>query len=149
MRKLIFILAIPAIFLTSCEGFIRISGYAYDEATKKPIENAEVILILNKRDTIESNRLEYDTIPYEDRKALRKQGIRDDYAFHDTRGLSKFIPCLTDTIGKFQIGNMLVGCVPRCPTTKVLLKKNGYKPIVVEVGSIVRDSLQVFMEADH
>ena len=149
MKILTLILITSMTFFTACEGFIRIEGNVYDKITNEPIDNVQAILILRNKDTIKSNQLEYDTVLFEERKALRKQGIPDDYYFHDPIGLSKFRPCLTDTTGKFQVGNMLVGCVPRCPTTKVLLIKDGYKPVTIEVGSIVKDSIQVFMEKNE
>ena len=146
MKTTIFIFLVIICSLTSCEGFVRIQGHVFDSNTKDPLDNVEVLLILRGKDTVRSNRLEYDTVPYEERMSLREQGVKDDYNYHDPRGLSRFKPSQTDSIGQFQIGNMLVGCVPRCPTCKVVFLKDGYKPLTIETKGIVEDSVKVYLE---
>lgn len=121
-------------------------GNIYDITTKQPIENVQVLLILKGKDTVRKNQLEYDTIPYKERIFLRKQGIKDDYKMYDPIGFSKLKPSQTNTVRHFNIGNILVGCVPKCPTCQLVFIKDGYKPLRIKINSIVKDSIIVTFE---
>jgi hypothetical protein len=121
-------------------------GNIYDGATKQPIQDVQVLLVLKSKDTIRKNQLEYDSISYNERIALRRQGIKDDYKIHDAKGFSKLKPSQTDTAGHFNIGNILVGCVPKCPTCELIFIKDGYKSFTLKVNSIVQDSIIVSLE---
>ena len=141
-----FIISIILLGLTSCEGFIHMQGRVFDESTKRPLDQVQVLLILRGKDTILSNKLEYDTITYNERIALRKKGISDNYEMHDPVGFSKRIPSQTDSMGYFSVGNMLVGCVPRCPKCELVFTKTGYNPVRLKLNSIVADSLIVILK---
>jgi dienelactone hydrolase len=133
--------------LSSCEGFVHMQGYVYDSATKQPVKNSQVLLIMHRKDTLRVIYYEYDTVSYSKRKELRKAGVKDDYDYTATGGLSKKpAPALTDTNGKFTIGTILVPCVPKCPSCKLVVIKDGYKQREVPLSSIVNDSLFVSLE---
>ena len=133
--------------LTSCEGFIHMQGQVFDSATKQPIENSQILLILRRKDTLRDIHYEYDTVSYQKRMALRKAGIKDDYGHYAVGGLSKKpTPAISDMKGKFTVGTILVPCVPKCPTCKLVFIKNGYKPTILKLDSNVSDSMIVTLE---
>jgi hypothetical protein len=121
-------------------------GRVIDNSTKKAIENVKVLLVLKGKDTLVSNKLQYDTIEYKDRLALRKKGVKDDYRMYDAQGFSKLVPSQTHTNGYFKVGTILVCCVPKCPTCQLLFIKDGYEPISVKLNSIVNDSMTVILK---
>lgn len=127
--------------LFSCEGYIHIQGTVVDSKTDRPIDN--VIVKLNDRTAC---RLKYDTLSLAERKRLRKQGIKDDYRYHDAEGLSVLGPSASNENGFFLVGNILVPCVPRCPTSRLTFEKEGYKSVTVISKSLVADSLIVQLE---
>jgi hypothetical protein len=133
--------------LTSCEGFIHMQGYVFDNETKQPIENSQIILVLKGKDTLRNIQYEYDTVSYNKRIALRKAGVKDDYNLYAVGGLSKKpTVAMTDMNGKFTVGTILVPCVPKCPTCRLVIIKDGYKQTIVKLSSIVNDSLLVSLE---
>ncbi|MFC4231577.1 hypothetical protein ACFOW1_06735 [Parasediminibacterium paludis] len=146
MRPTLLIFTTIILTLTSCEGFIHMQGRVIDNSTKQAIENVKVLLILRGKDTLANNKLHHDTVEYNDRLAIRKKGIKDDYKMYDTKGFSKLGPSITDTTGYFSIGNILVGCVPKCPTCQLLFIKDGYESLSVKLNSIVHDSMTVSLK---
>jgi hypothetical protein len=141
----IFLLVI--VTFTSCEGFIHMQGYVFDNETKQPIENSQIILVLRGKDTLKNIQYEYDTVSYNKRIALRKAGVKDDYNLYAVGGLSKMpTVAMTDMNGKFAIGTILVPCVPKCPTCRLVIIKEGYKQTIVKLSSIVNDSVIVSLE---
>lgn len=132
--------------LTSCEGYIHIQGRVMDNSTKQPVENVKVLLILKGKDTLINNKLHYDTVGYNERLAFRKQGVKDDYKMYDTKGFSKLGSSQTDTTGYFSVGNILVGCVPKCPTCQLLFVKHGYESLSVKLNSSIYDSMTVSLK---
>jgi hypothetical protein len=121
-------------------------GHVMDIITKKPIENVRVLLVLKGKDTLVNNKLHYDTIEHKDSIAFRKTGVKDDYKLNYTKGFSRYEPSRTDTTGYFSIGNILVGCVPKCPTCQLLFLKDGYEPVSVKLNSIVQDSMTIGLQ---
>jgi hypothetical protein len=147
MRVTFLIYVVIILILTSCEGFIHMQGHVLDNHTKEPIENVQILLVLRGRDTLRKIQLEYDTMPYNKRIALRKQGLKDDYDFYSPTGLSKEpTPCLTDGIGYFSVGTIFTYCVPACPTCQLVFIKDGYKQLSVKLKSIVDDSVNISLE---
>jgi hypothetical protein len=146
MKILSAICGVFILTLSSCEGFIQIQGHTFDSNTKQPIENVQVVLLLKGKDTMRRIQLEYDTISYSQRKVLRKNGIKDDYWEHDRYGLSRYALCNTDTTGRFKIGDILVGCVPKCLDCQVIFIKDGYKTMSIKKISYQLDSLRVYLE---
>ena len=147
MRTAFIIYAGLILTLTSCEGFVHMQGYVFDKETKKPIQNAQALLILQNRDTLRDIYFEYDTISYNKRIALRKSGVKDDYDFYSAGGLSKK-PTLsvTNTNGYFSVGTILVPCVPKCPTCQLIFFKDGYKQLTLKLSSIVNDNINISLE---
>ena len=89
MKKIIKTISIYTLIIflfTSCEGIVGDDGYIFSTETKKPIENAMVILFLNDKPS--------------------------DTSYTDKNGFFK----ATD----------FVGCVPNCPTAKILISKKNY-----------------------
>jgi hypothetical protein len=135
------------IFLfSSCEGFIHIEGKTFDSTSRQPINNVQVFLIVKGKDTIRKNQTEFDSLSFDQRKTLRKQGMKDDYKWHVPGGLSKYRLSLSDTSGYFTVGSILVPCMPKCPKCKLIFIKRGYRPVTVETSSIKQDSINVFLE---
>lgn len=146
MRALFMFILLLVLTLTSCEAVIHMQGYVYDNEIKKPIENAKVLLVLKRKDTLQNTYFEYDTVSYNQRMALRKTGIKDDYKLYNVGGLSKKpSPSLTDTNGYFSVGSILVPCVPKCPDCQLVFLKDGYKPLVIKPSTIVSDSMNVVL----
>jgi hypothetical protein len=139
MRHLIIGLILGTLF--SCEGIIHIQGTIVDSKTNQPLDN--VTVKLNDRTDCQ---LKYDSLSREERQKLRKQGIKDDYWYHDAEGLSKLGPSTSDAKGLFWVGNILVQCIPKCPTSKLTFEKEGYKPTTIVYKSLVADSLIVRLE---
>lgn len=148
LMKAIIIFFLFAMFvLTSCEGFIHMQGYVYDNETKQPIENSQILLVLRGKDTLKNIQFEYDTVSYSRRMELRKAGVKDEYKNYNVGGLSKKpTVALTDMNGKFTIGSILVPCVPKCPTCRLVFIKDGYKQTIVKLNSMVSDSIIVTLE---
>jgi hypothetical protein len=147
--KIVSINIMLLILLASCEGVIRMQGYVYDHQTKLPVENARVLLVINRKDTVRNVYYEYDTIDYKDRVKLRKNGFKDDYTYLNVSGYSKKpAPSLTNRMGYFSVGSMLVGCVPKCPGCQLIIIKEGYKPCVFKRNTIVNDSIKIMLERD-
>jgi hypothetical protein len=136
MRRLIVGLILGALF--SCEGIIHIQGTIVDAKTNQPLDN--VTVKLNGRADCQ---LKYDTLTREERQKLRKQGIKDDYRYHDAEGLSVLVPSISNDKGFFWVGNILVSCIPKCPTSKLTFEKDGYKSTTIVSESLVADSLVV------
>ena len=133
--------------LFSCEGFMHMHGQVIDIETKKPIENAQILLVLKGRDTLRNIKYDYDTLSRKERISLRKKGVKDDYSIPALDGFSrKPTICKTDTNGLFSVGTILVPCVPKCPTCKLIFIKDGYKQFSLKLYSIVNDSINVSLE---
>ncbi|HEX6429851.1 MAG TPA: hypothetical protein VF008_19290 [Niastella sp.] len=147
MKTTVSFFLLITVTLTSCEGFIHMQGHVYDSATKQPIDNSQILLILKRKDTVRDIYYEYDTVSYQKRMALRKAGIKDDYGNYAVGGLSKkATAAITDMNGKFTVGTILVPCVPKCPSCQLVFIKNGYKRTIVKLDSIVSDSMIVTLE---
>jgi hypothetical protein len=127
--------------LFSCEGIIHLQGTVVDAKTNQPLNNVSVKL----NDRVNS-QLKYDSLNAEERKSLRKQGVKDNYRYHDAQGLSVPGPSASDEKGFFWVGNFLVPCVPKCPTSKLTFEKEGYKTVTVISKCLVADSLVVRLE---
>lgn len=65
---------------------------------------------------------------------------------YDTKGFSKLGSSQTDTTGYFSVGNILVGCVPKCPTCQLLFVKDGYESLSVKLNSSIYDSMTVSLK---
>src|SRR5689334_1951734 len=121
--------------LCSCEGFIHLQGTVIDSRTNLPLDNVTVKL----NDRIDC-QLKYDALSKEERQKLRKQGVKDNYRYHDAEGLSVLGPSTSNDRGLFLVGNILVPCVPKCPSSKLTFEKAGYKSVTVISKSLVADS---------
>lgn len=127
--------------LVSCEGFIHLQGTIVDSKTNHPLDKVTVRL----NDRIDC-KLIYDTLSSEERQRLRKRGIKDNYKYHDAGGLSILGPSTSDEKGFFSVGNILVSCMPKCPTSKLTFEKEGYRSMTIMSESLVSDSLLVRLE---
>ncbi len=146
MRTAFTIFTVILLTFTSCEGIIHMQGCVFDDATKKPIENAQILLVLSGKDTLKDIQFEYDTISYNKRIALRKAGIKDDYKGYNVGGLSKKpTHSVTNINGYFTVGSILVSCMPKCPTCQLIFIKDGYKQLSLKC-SMGNDSIKVLLE---
>ncbi len=139
MKYLIIGVILAALF--SCEGIIHLQGTIVDSKTNQPLDN--VTVKLNDR---KDCQLKYDTLSREERQILRKQGIKDNFRQHDSGQLSVFGPSTSNEKGFFWVGNILVSCTPKCPTSKLTFEKEGYNPLTIILKSLVADSLIVRLE---
>jgi len=147
MKQAIPIFLLISLTLTSCEGVIHFQGYVLDSLTKRPLENIQILLVLRGQDTLKEIQFEYDTLSYNQRIALRKAGVKDEYKSYNVGGLShKPTEAKTDLNGKFAIGSILVPCVPKCPTCKIVFRKKGYKQTTIKLRSLRNDSIVVNLE---
>jgi len=117
-------LAAIAILLTSCEGGVSTEGYVYDKQTKQPLENVQVVLILDDKDTVKKDR------------PINMSDV-------DITDSSKYKPSYTDRSGHFQVSSMLLGCVPKCPDASYLFVKEGYKPLLIKRGFDLKDTVKL------
>jgi hypothetical protein len=140
---------IPFIFIilfSSCETLIYTKGKTFDSISRQPINYAQVILILKGKDTIRKIHIEQDSLTIDQRKASRKQGIKDNYKWHEDGRFSKYSLSLSDTSGYFTVGLIVIPCAFKCPKCELLFVKSGYKQVTLEINSIKHDSVQVFLE---
>jgi hypothetical protein len=127
--------------LFSCEGIIHLQGTIVDARTNRPLDNVTV-----KLNDKANCQLKYDTLNREERKTLRRKGVKDNYRHYDAEGLSVPGPCTSDDNGFFWVGNFLVPCVPKCPTSKLTFEKEGYKTVTIISKALVADSLIIRLE---
>ena len=142
MTKFCKLILVLAIFLASCERVIDMRGYVYDSATKLPIDSVKICMILGRADTVKFYT-EHDSVSYDCRIELGKQGVKDDFRGHDAIGYVKDVTSYsyTNNTGYFSIGSGIIGCVPGCPEGHILLVKPGYKPLFVPIDSVKADSV--------
>ena len=140
---------IPFIFIllfSSCETLIYTKGRTFDVTSRQPINNAQVTLILKGNDTIRKIHVEQDSLTIDQRKALRKQGIKDDFKWRENGRFSKYSLSLSDTLGYFAVGMIVVPCAFKCPKCELLFVKSGYKSLTIETSAITHDSVNVYLE---
>ena len=132
------------LFLTSCESFIKYNGYVYDKENN-PVTGANVFLIIQK-DTIIKSGFEPDSISTEKRLSYRKSEIKDSLIWNVLEGtLIKPKRLFTDENGYFNTRTIWVGCVPKCPKTKLLIQKDNYHDTIIEMNNLLNDTLNIFL----
>ena len=101
--------------LLSCEGALDLDGHVYDNATKRGIDSVQIILVLDKNDTIWKCS---PPISADKQKQLEFDGKKYQLAF-------------TDTGGYFSISSGLIGMGPGELKAKVIFSKKGYAPVII------------------
>jgi hypothetical protein len=137
--KIIFCLVLMAFALNSCEAYLHYRGNVYNNKNE-PVENAKISLIIGRIDTIQKMGEKFDTISIEQRKALRKKGVKDNFRYtYD--GISEPVILYTDKNGYFKTKTIFFGCGFKCPDFKLLVEKDNLKKIFPVKDFIKKDSL--------
>ena len=144
MIKKIMILFI-AVLISSCERLIYIEGNIYDASTRESIENAQAVLVVNHKDTLQKIHFEFDTLSYSERKKLRKAGAKDSYKDNNGEGLSIVTNALSDKNGNFTIGLLVFPAIYKS-NIQLVINRNGYYIFSKNIDSLKHDSLKVFLE---
>lgn len=132
---------------SACEEIIKIQGNVYDSDTKEPVENVRVVLVVNKKDTLRNIHFEFDTLSYAERKALRKQGVKDSYKDYTGEGLSINSNAFTDKNGNYAIGQLVLPAVFKT-SHQLVFMKTGYYSFTSNIDSITHDSLKVYLKRE-
>ncbi|MFV0196197.1 hypothetical protein OBJ93_12060 [Empedobacter falsenii] len=132
--KFIYFQLFICLFLTSCHGFLNVTGHVVD-SENNPIENAEIYLIFKKNDTIKYLGNKVDT-KNSDSLITKNDFLGQKYI----SGLLK-----TNNEGFFNSKQIYVGCVPKCPKIKLLVK-DGNDYVFTEIKNLRNDSLKIQIE---
>lgn len=146
MRVTFIILFFISVALFSCETFIHVQGNVFDKQTNSPIDDVRALVIFRNKDTLKDVHFDYDTVPYNKRKFVRKQGVKDNYKsipLDSSDRYAKLVPALTDSVGYFKIGTLIV---PGFTNYKVVFLKDGYSPFVINSNSKINDTLKIFLD---
>jgi hypothetical protein len=109
--------------LNSCDYFNNIDGLVLDDKSNEPIDSA-VVYIKFKDKVLDSFSYIQDSLTKNQRKALiEKYGNAAKWKETGFDKMIRFIPTLTDSIGRFDIG-FVAGAFPRY---RLYLEKTGYE----------------------
>ncbi|WP_415326374.1 hypothetical protein [Chryseobacterium sp. MMS23-Vi53] len=143
--KTIFCLLLITFALSSCESLLHYTGNVYNDKNE-PIENAKISLIIGKRDTVQKMGEIMDSVSLAQRKALRKKGIKDNFKYSMSGGLSESKILFTDKNGHFETRTLWMGCgFSNCPKVKILVEKDHIIkafPIEELKKEVIKDSLR-------
>ena len=138
MRQMIFLTAV--FLLTSCDCFISSRGKVVDQQTKKPLRDVNVYMIIKKA-TLQNLAYNWDSLTIKERDSVNhnnpelKTKWKNEgwhYPISDVRKYVKNIPCITDSIGNYDL--YFFGSY--CPKYSIKFTKTGYKDLIIP-----RDSL--------
>jgi hypothetical protein len=137
MRKRLFHFVVALSILgmfSSCEAFIHAQGAILDRGTLQPVPGVMVQLLWRHNwDTMSNSGIIADTLNWDERKKVRKQGAKDNYKSFDfgSSRWSQRVPLVTDMSGKFSTGTYWVSAALGVPKVSVLFTKEGYKTLLV------------------
>lgn len=138
--KKTFYLLLLAFALSSCESLLHYSGNVYN-LQNEPVQDAKISLIIGRIDTVQKMGEVLDTISVEQRKELRKKGIKDHLTFNIHRQMSEPIALYTDKNGYFKTRTIWFGCIFKCPDYKILVQKGDVIKVFPLKSEIKKDSL--------
>ena len=145
--KTFFYLLLITFALSSCESLLQYTGNVYNDKNE-PIENAKISLIIGKRDTVQKMGEIMDTVSIAQRKTLRKKGIKDNFRYSMSRGLSEPKILFTDKNGYFETRTLWMGCgFSNCPKVKILVEKDHIVkafPVEELKEEVIKDSLRPY-----
>lgn len=131
--------------LSSCESLLHYSGNVYN-LQNEPVQDAKISLIIGRTDTVQKMGEIMDTVSLVQRKKLRKKGIKDNFKYSMSGGLSEPKILFTDKNGYFETRTLWMGCgFSDCPKVKILVEKDHIIkafPIEELKVEVIKDSLR-------
>lgn len=103
--------------LNSCESSISFDGNVYDKTNYEPVQDVSILLVL-KGDTIKNNY------------------------FNN----GEYQPATSDSLGYFKVGDVLVSCIPNCPSGDLIFVKKGYDSLTYKSKVPFKDGLRIYLQ---
>jgi len=136
------VIVVSILLLASCDCFITQQGTVIDEASKAPLADVDVYMVISKA-SLHDLAYQWDTLTIRQRDSInrgnptlkrewKKGGWH--YPLSTASRYVKNVPCVTDSTGNYDL--YFFGGY--CPRYSIRLSKAGYKDLVIPGDSLTR-----------